>query len=76
MAFSPKITRLTCTQRSDLKGTYKIYSIFFRVAKAPEIFKGMQPTFFMIYFMNAVATLKKIGQILQGTLQITSQGAD
>ena len=30
----------------------KIYSIFFRVAKSPEIFYGMEPNFFLIYLMK------------------------
>ena len=31
---------------------YKIYPFFFRVAKAPEIFLGMAPIFFLIYLMK------------------------
>ena len=74
--FQTIILRLICT----LQVPCKIYPIYFRVAKAPEIFQGMAPIFSDLPYetqrflrlppkkiSGAFATLKRVGQILQGS---------
>ena len=42
------LPRLFCTLIRKSQASCKIYPIFFKVAKAPEIFQGMAPIFFRV----------------------------